>query len=248
LGLIFAIVKQLAPKIVWWSITPLAPQTRQKQNIMQKKLHTLLLATLFAPIFLFAQDTDGWVFKNQKDGVKVYYRKTSDVHELKLVTSLKVSLSGLVTLLSEVDNYPKWGYKVLEAREIKKVSEWETYYYSKLDFPWPLDDRDVVVHSRIEQDPITRKVTSTSVAKPDLLPTQKGVVRMRDAHTTWTLVPGTGGWTYIEYYIYSNPGGSLPDWLVNMALEVGPRETIKSIRNFVQQEKYQRVKLAHLVE
>jgi hypothetical protein len=38
----------------------------------------------------------------------------------------------------------------------------------------------------------------------------------------------------------------LPDWLVNMALDVGPRETIKSIRNFVQQEKYQSAKLAHV--
>ncbi len=215
---------------------------------MLKKILTFLLFTCITTSFLFAQNTDGWVFKNEKEGVKVYYRKTSDVYELKLITSLKVSLSGLVTLLSEVDNYPKWGYKVSESRELKKVSDWETYYYSKLDFPWPLDDRDIVVRSRIDQDPITRRITASSVAVSDYLPVNKGVVRMDNAHTTWTLLPGPGGWTYVEYYIYSNPGGSLPDWLVNMALDVGPRETIKNIRSFVQQEKYQRVKLAHLRE
>lgn len=211
---------------------------------MSKKL--LPLALLFYSLLSFAQTQDGWVFKNEKEGVKVYYRKTSDVYELKLITSLKVPLSGLVLLLSEVDNYPKWGYKVAESKELKKVSEMETYYYSKLDFPWPLDDRDIIVQSKMEQDPNTRRVTATSISQPDYLPGNKGVVRMRNAHTTWTLVPGPGGWTYVEYYIYSDPGGSLPDWLVNMALDVGPRETIKNIRNFVQQDKYQSAKLAHV--
>ena len=213
---------------------------------MQKKLLPLFIAILFSPFFLFAQNSTDWVFKNEKEGVKVYYRKTSEIHELKLVTSLNVSLSGLVTLLSEVENYPKWGYKVSESRELKKVSANETYYYSKLDFPWPLDDRDVVVRSSIVQDPVSRRVTATSISYPDYLPANKGVVRMRNAKTTWTLVPGQGGWTYVEYFISSDPGGSLPDWLVNMALDVGPRETIKNIRSFVRQEKYQTAKLAYL--
>ena len=213
---------------------------------MQKQILTFLFLAWLLPNFLFAQNTDGWIFKNEKEGVKVYYRKTSDVYELKLITSLKVSLSGLVTLLSDVDNYPKWDYKVAESRELKKVSDHETYYYSKLDFPWPLDDRDIVVHSKMEQDPVTRRVTATSIAKPDYIPATKGVIRMRNAHTSWTLLPGPGGWTYVEYYIYSDPGGSLPDWLVNMALDVGPRETIKNIRGFVQQEKYKTAKVAYL--
>lgn len=213
---------------------------------MHKKRIAFFFALFLAQGLIFGQNTDGWVFKNEKEGVKVYYRKTSDIYELKLITSLKVSLSGLVSLLSEVDNYPKWGYKVTESRELKKVSEWETYYYSKLDFPWPLDDRDIVVRSTMTQDPVTRRITANSVAMPDYIPSQKGVVRMRNAHTSWTLVPGPGGWTYVEYYIYSDPGGSLPDWLVNMALDVGPRETIKNIRDFVRQDKYQSAKLAHL--
>ncbi len=213
---------------------------------MQKKLLPLFIVVLFSPIFLFSQNSNDWVFKNEKEGVKVYYRKTSEIHELKLVTSLKVSLSGLVTLLSEVENYPKWGYKVSESRELKKVSANETYYYSKLDFPWPLDDRDVVVRSSIVQDPVSRRVTATSISYPDYLPSNKGVIRMRNAKTTWTLVPGQGGWTYVEYFISSDPGGSLPDWLVNMAIDVGPRETIKNIRSFVRQEKYQTAKLAYL--
>lgn len=213
---------------------------------MQLRLLFLLVFIGASQLFFAQNASDGWIFKHEKEGIKVYYRKTADVHELKLITSLKVGLSGLVTLLSEVDNYPKWGYKVSESRELNKVSEWETYYYSRIDFPWPMDDRDIVVRSRMEQDPVTRRITATSVSVPDYLPVNKGVVRMHNARTSWTLLPGLGGWTYVEYYIYSDPGGSLPDWLINMALDVGPRETIKNIRNFIRQDKYQSAKLAHL--
>lgn len=209
---------------------------------------TLLFQLMLVSLFAFAQNPsgDGWVFKNEKDGIKVWYRKTSDIHEIKLATSLKTPLSGLVKLLSEPEHYPEWGYKVSEARLLKQVSDHETYYYSKFDFPWPLDDRDLIMHSVMEQDPITRKLVSHSVAMPDYISRNKGTTRITTAQTTWTMVPGAGGWVYIEYYIYSSPGGSLPDWAVNMAIDVGPRETIKGIRKFIQQEKYQQAKLAYI--
>ncbi len=195
-----------------------------------------------------AQDNDGWVLKNEKNDVKVFYRKTSDIYELKLITSIKSSLSGLVTLLSEVENYPGWGYKVAESKLVSQASDKESVYYSKLDFPWPLDDRDIIMHNRITQDPISRKIVATSVAEPATLPENSGVVRIKNAKTKWTIVPGQGGWLYVEYYIYSDPGGNLPDWLVNMAIDVGPRETIKNIRGYVSQPKYQSAKLAYIKE
>ncbi len=209
---------------------------------------TLLCQLMLLSLVAFSQNSSGddWIFKNEKDGIKVWYRKTSDIHEIKLATSLKTPLSGLVKLLSEPENYPEWGYKVSHSRLLKKVSDHEIYYYSKFDFPWPLDDRDLIMHSVMEQDPVTRKLTSRSVALPDYIQRNKGMTRISTAQTTWTMLPGPGGWVYVEYYIYSSPGGSIPDWAVNMAIDVGPRETIKGIRKFVQQEKYQQAKLAYI--
>lgn len=212
-----------------------------------RKTRLLLLLVALLPLSLAAQN-DGWTLKNDKDGVKVYYKKTSDVYEIKLVTSIKTSLSGIIQLFSEVETYPKWGYKVVDAKMLKKVSDTEMYYHSKLDFPWPMDDRDVVMHTKLEQNPTTKAVTATSKAAPDYIPAEKNYLRMRNSTTKWTLIPGAGGWLYIEYYIYSSPGGTIPDWLVNMAIDVGPRETIKSMRALLQQPRYQTVKLAHIKE
>lgn len=207
----------------------------------------LCLFALFA-VSSQAQSGDGWIFKNEKDGVKVYYKKTSDVHEIKMITSMKATLSGVVQLFNEVENYPKWGYKLTEAKMLKKVSDKEFYYWSKLDFPWPLSDRDIIVQAKLEQDSATRRITSISVAKPDYLPENKDIVRLKKTTTKWTVVPGAGGWLYIEYYIHSNPGGNIPDWLVNMAIDVGPRETLNTMRKMLQEPKYRTVKLAHIKE
>lgn len=217
-------------------------------------LRTSLTLT-FAAVFLlntfalFSQKTsDGWIFKNEKDSVKVYYRKTADVHELKLVTRLKTSLSGIVQLFSEVENYTKWGYRISEAKMLKKINDRDFYYYSKIDFPWPLSDRDIIVQTKLEQDTLTRRTTSTSYSKHDYLPQKKDVVRIKTTTTKWTLVPRPGGWLDVEYYLYSDPGGNLPDWLVNMAIDVGPRETIKNMRTMLRQSKYQTAKLAYIKE
>lgn len=213
---------------------------------MRKTLTAVLFLTSF--LFLNAQTNDGWTLRKDKDGVKVYYKQSTDIYEIKLTTSLQIPLAGLIQLFSEVENYPKWGYKVMESRLLQRVSETEMYYYSRLDFPWPMSDRDLIMHTRLTQDPKTKRVIAISEAAPDYLPVVKDVERIRTAHTQWTLAPGTGGWLYVEYYIHSDPGGSIPDWLVNMSLDVGPRETIKGIRDIIQHQRYQGAKLAYIKE
>ncbi len=209
------------------------------------------LTAFFIALFVFnapAQTNDGWELKTEKNGVKVYYRKTTEVYELKLITSIKVPLSGIVTLFDAVDEYSVWGYKVAEARLLKRVSPTEMYYYSRIDFPWPLSDRDVVLHTKLEQNAHNNTVTSTSVAVSGWVPEAKDVVRLKKANTKWTLVPGTGGWLYVEYYLNSDPAGNIPDWVINMALDVGPRETIKRMKTILKNPAYQNTKLAHIKE
>ncbi len=189
-----------------------------------------------------------WVFKGQKDGIKVYYRQTQDVHELKLATTVRASLPGLAQLFDDVPNYTKWSYRVVESRLVKRVSETEMYYYVRIDFPWPLSDRDLIMHSYLQQDPHTRTIVSASKAAPDMLPVKDGVVRIRKAHSKWVITPTTPGVLAVEYYLYSNPGGNLPDWLINMAIDMGPRESIKNMRTLLLDPQYQNVRLAHIRE
>lgn len=219
-----------------------------RSNPHVSQLLFCLLLALALPFGASAQSKEGWVLKNEKAGVKVYYRKTSDIHELKLATAIKAPLPGIAHLLDDVDKFSTWGYKVSEARLVKRVSPTEMYYYAVLDFPWPMSDRDVVLHTKLEQDPHSNAIVSTSVAVAGMVPEKKDVVRIKKTTTKWTITPGTGGWMGVEYYLHSDPGGNLPDWAINLALDVGPRETIKKMRETLKGPNYQNTKLAHIKE
>lgn len=212
------------------------------------KPHSILRAFFALLLFFSAISVQGqdWQFKNEKEGVKVYYRHTNDVYELKLTASVRTSLSGIIQLFNQVDRYPQWGYKIAESKLIEKVSDTELVYYTKFDFPWPLADRDVIMRSKLEQDPQTKVITSVSTAEPWRLAEYADVVRMQKVSTRWVMHPNDSGWLFIEYFVYSDPGGSIPDWAVNMAIDVGPRETIKSIRNILKEPFFQKARLAHI--
>lgn len=208
-------------------------------QILPKIIFLLLAFTQTA----YSQD---WVLKSEKKGVKVYHRETSGVHQLKLSTTLKTRVSSIIQLFSEIEGYTSWGYKISESRLIKRISPTELYYYSKVDFPWPLSDRDLVMRSTVSQDSRTKVVNAISVAYPEFIPKVKDVVRMSQATTRWVLMPQANGDVAVEYYIHSDPGGNIPSWMVNMALDVGPIETIERMRKILQEPRFVNAKLAHI--
>jgi hypothetical protein len=200
------------------------------------------LVGMILHLFLSAQPPGDWELKSEKDGTKVYYRRSSEIYEVKLTAAFKTPLTGFRELLFDVSRYSTWGYKCTDVRLIKQVSATEFYYYVRIDFPWPMADRDLVMHTTMQQDPNNHRIVIFSEATPDMVPPVEGIVRIRDAHTKWVLIPGQDNWVYGAYEIYSNPGGNIPDWLVNMAIDVGPKETFQNIRGLLREPRYQNAK------
>lgn len=183
-----------------------------------------------------------WIFQKEKNGVKIYKRQSDNGHEVKLTATFNVAPAALVKLFNNVSEYPKWGYQVFHSELLKRVSDTEFYYYSRYDFPWPLDDRDVVMHTTIVTDNATKAVTLTSVAVPDYIPEKKGLVRVRKANVTWKLAPQTSTTTEGEYTLSTDPGGLLPDWSVEIANDTGPVETVQRMKKLLSEERYKNVK------
>jgi hypothetical protein len=208
--------------------------------------NVLLFVGILFHLTVTAQAPPKWTLKHEKDNVKVYFRQTSDVYEVKLTTSFNTNMASLTSLLLDADQYEVWGYKVSHVRMLKQLSPTDFYYYLRLDFPWPLSDRDLVLHTTVVEDPETHFIFVRSESAPDMVPVTNNIIRIRQAYTKWTLSPGHDGWVNTSYELYSNPGGSLPDWLVNLAIDVGPRETMGNIRKFLSDKRYQRVHLAYM--
>ena len=211
-----------------------------------KTLVTLLV--VFSVASILAQNASNWEFKGEKNGVKIYHQRTDGLLHIKLATSLKVPLAGIITMFSDISTYTDWGYKIVEAKQLRRVSNQEMYYYAKYDFPWPLSDRDIILHSKLEQNPKTKAITITNTPRPDYLPEKKGLARIRNTTTKWLFIPGNDGWVYTEQQISTDSAEGVPEWLVKLTADTGPRETAKGVQRVLQGARYQKATLPHIRE
>ncbi len=213
-----------------------------------------ILCVILTPIFLglaflhtgFAQKPSNWDYSGEKDGIKIYHQKTPGFLHIKLSTTVRVPLSGIFALFTDVDHYKDWGYKISESRLLKRISSNEVWLYMKYDFPWPLEDRDIILKSRMEQDPVSRQIHITNTPYPTFLPENKGITRIKNTTTEWIFIPGPDNWVYFEQYIHTDSAEDLPDWVVKIGVDTGPRETAKNVRRLLQQEKYQTIEVVNI--
>ncbi len=193
---------------------------------------------IFSLLFLLVwkgtvAQSNEWTLVKDEDHIRIYSRKTEGqraLNELKVLTDVKGSLSSIVTILSEKANYPQWVYGCGSAEILEKVSELETYHYQTTEMPWPVQNRDLIIHTIVRQDPETKVVSIDCAGAPEYLPVLKSHIRIRSYHAFWILTPKPGGLVEINYAVNFDPAGSLPDWVVNMVSAEGPMKTVKNLR------------------
>ena len=123
---------------------------------------------------------------------------------------------------------------------LKKESDKHLVRHQTIVAPWPVDNRDVVVDVNTYQDEETKIVYQKVNGLPDYLPSQKDHVRIREFRATWTVKPLKNGLVEVEYELLVNPAGSIPAWVVNMAMTDGPYETSLKMKERLLNEKYQK--------
>jgi hypothetical protein len=182
-----------------------------------------------------------WKLTEEKNGIKVYRRPVvnSKFDELKVSCRIAGSLSQLVAVLRDYPSHPDWVYGTRTANRITSVSETEEYFYTEVNTPWPFQNRDVVVHLQLSQDPITRVVVIHANSEPDYLPEKEDLVRVPFSSVTWTLTPLPGNNVDVDYRIHVDPGGSIPAWVVNGFSSKAPYESFAKLREVVKLPKYE---------
>lgn len=191
-----------------------------------------------------------WEKVASKDGVTIHTRsvKGQDFKEFKGTVEIRTSLRSLVALITDIPAGPDWIATCLKGMVLKHVSPTEMYAYTLSDAPWPVADRDAVVHNVITQDRKTGVVTIEFEGVPGFIPEKKGVVRVKLIKGFWQLTPLGNGVVRVDYQVLSNPGGGLPAWLVNATATSQPLNTLRAMKKVVLREKYQAASLDFIKE
>ncbi|MBB6272132.1 hypothetical protein HDF26_002589 [Pedobacter cryoconitis] len=183
---------------------------------------------------------DNWSLSVNKEGIQVYTRpiENSKIKAIKVVSNMPATSSQLLAAILDIKTCNEWVYHSVENVMIKQTSPLDLIYYSRVDVPWPVEDRDYVVHIEVEQHPQTKVITVNSPCIPGYMAEKKNVVRISHTVGKWTITPIGKNQVRAEYVLEVDPMGSIPAWLTNLFATKGPLETFRNLKVHVQKEVY----------
>ena len=187
-----------------------------------------------------------WELVKNKDGIKVFLRTVpgSKIKEFKGVTNIDSSLDSILAVLDDTDACPQWIHNCKDPVKLSQISFNEGYVYQVIDFPFPVKDRDLILHSVMTQNADTKQVTIRLNAVPDYISQTKNV-RIKKSEGFYLLKPLPDGSIEVTWQHHTEAGGGIPIWLVNALLVDTPFNTLNNLRRIVKREKYQRARLKY---
>lgn len=213
----------------------------------------IMIFTLFFSSTLKAENT--WQLAKQEEGIQVYVRDNPN-SSLKVfrgvVTLSATKLSSLVAVLDDVNIMPQLLHNCKSAEILKKDDKLSTTLYIVSKMPWPVKNRDSVVHSVMTQDKNTKKVLIRMRSNPKAVPLKKGMVRVQAMSGYWEFMPVIAGGVNskkvkVTYELSIDPGGNLPKWLVNTLAVDFPFNTLKNLRQLVKKTAYRNAKHPEII-
>ncbi|HEX6591102.1 MAG TPA: START domain-containing protein [Moraxellaceae bacterium] len=213
-------------------------------------LKHLLLSLLLLSGFVFADDD--WSLVRDSNNIKVWTRLEAGhpVRTFKATTVVRSTVTGLVALILDTANASRWIYRIDHVEVLSRDDEKASFVVRVVtDFPWPLNDRDVVVMGQVMQDEKTGivNISSHTPAKGQYADVP-GYVRIPDFDGQWQFRPLSGGLVEVTMTGRADPGGIIPASAVNLIIHETPYYTLKGLRKVIGDPRYQKAQLQQIRE
>ncbi|MFI3275231.1 START domain-containing protein [Vibrio sp.] len=206
--------------------------------MISKILTFIMIATSFS---VSASNANEWKLVRDKKGIEVYNRKIegNDFKEFRAEADIQANLTSIIALFTDTSVGTQWVENIDKMEEIEHFSEAHTVTKTYTKAPWPVSDREAIVENFIEQDPDTLTVMITQHGRPNYHPNDdKRIVRVAHLESRWILTPLDNNTTHISYQVLSDPGGSIPSWLINMVAVSQPYKTLLGMSEMLDSHAY----------
>ena len=179
-----------------------------------------------------------WRRIDTRDGVVVSTRAVpgQNLPEFRGVAVVEGTLFDLLGIVMDVKRHCEWRAKCHSARLVRKINDFERMIYTRIDAPWPVNDRDVVLRGKAMVHVKRRIVVSSFHAvRVASVPDVSGVVRMPRLQGSYRFEELDKARVRVTYQVYSDPGGMLPAWLAARSARQLPYKTLTGLRKRVKQ-------------
>ena len=165
-------------------------------------------------LLLLALAATPWKLDDDSDGLRVDRREVpgSDFDELRVTARRSESVQRLCDAIFAKNVDRAEGR--FKKREILRETETERWTYEQIGVSFA-SDRDYVLHVKLEQPASSGRceVSFETVDDPSR-PPARGFVRIPIIRGRWSVAPAADGSNVVSYQVFSDPGGSLPCFLV----------------------------------
>lgn len=192
-------------------------------------------------ICMVAPKQSPWELKKSKDGMKVYtrYIEGTNIKEFKVVSQLEIPVTTMVAVLRDFDNYKNWAKSLKVTKILENVTPNKQIRYVEVDAPWPISNRDAITLTEFTYNKSNKSVRINISSKEEHLPKKDGIVRITGSKGYYSITPKANGKIEFIYQFYSDPGGSLPAWMINTTLPGLAHQTILSLKEEAKKAQYQ---------
>jgi hypothetical protein len=143
------------------------------------------------------------------------------------------SLDKIIVMFEDEKALPVWYYQCKEVQLLKDEGPQDKILYIVLDLPWPVAQRDSIFRRSKSLDVNTGAISYSIKALPDELSVKKGKIRVQAINSIWRFTPLADGKVEIYFQQHSNPGGSIPTFIVNQLVKDIPFNSLKNFRQFI---------------
>lgn len=209
----------------------IAKSTQLPKSLLLVHLPRTLLVSLCLCVVAGAAVADEWELKKQADGIDVYTRPVagSDIREFRGEGIVGVGIDAVVELLRDSSRFKDWFPETSESKLLERDGA-ITYQYSVMSTPWPISDRDNIFRTVLTRDETTGRVDISVEAAPNAHPEQPRLHRVTRANGSWQLTPDGPNKTHVKFIMHLEPGGGIPDWMVNARIVATPFEALVNMR------------------
>jgi len=177
---------------------------------------------------------DEWETIRRRNGVEVQRREVagSGIYEFRSSCTINTTVQRLYPILADISQCTNWVDDCLLSEVLSDPGDTQLVGRIGIKVPWPFRDRDVVFVAAFEDRPDGDLVVSFE-GTPDYLRRQRGYARVKTFRSRWEVQALEGRAVQVDCYFFIDPGGWLPNWVVNWAMKQGPYNSIRNLRRLV---------------
>jgi len=189
-----------------------------------------------------------WRLVKEKNGITVHTRvlKGSDFLEFRGETVVEGSVDALVALLYDTPNAPAWIHDCSFSMTLKEISFEENYIFQLYDLSFPVSDRRVILHAKLtytdEGARLDIEEANSFCDNKKLNRCQKvkesSLIEITRSRGSYWFERIDNRRTRVVWQQHIEPGGTVPDWLVNALVVDIPYNSLLQLKGLVKDEKY----------